>query len=236
LGSAAFLDLLNQGFDPAQHRFRIAERFDIVAKPGIEHLSKLEELTAVISTNGPFALFEFTGALPRAKLYSNWQVSTNDAAALDELASPAFDAQNTVLVSGTSVPASPAPMTNQSVGDVKFVSYAPKHIVFSTTSSASSILLLNDRFNSGWKVSVDGKPEALLRCNFIMRGVQLTAGSHKVDFQFVQPMNTFYVSLSAIIFGFLLFGVVFCLPNHPNSDLQKLPSKRDTKQAVVVRS
>ena len=32
--------------------------------------------------NGTYALIEFTGALPRAKLYSHWQVSTNDTATL----------------------------------------------------------------------------------------------------------------------------------------------------------
>ena len=34
-----------------------------------------------VQTNatGPFALIEFTGALPRAKLYNNWEVITDDA-------------------------------------------------------------------------------------------------------------------------------------------------------------
>src|SRR5579859_6680467 len=87
LGATGFLDLLNHQFDPTQQRFRVQERFNIVPKPGVEHPTKLEELTAVVDTNGPFALFEFTGALPRAALYSKWQVTTNDQTALDELAS-----------------------------------------------------------------------------------------------------------------------------------------------------
>ena len=82
LGPAGFLDVLNQQLDPAQHRFRIVQRFAIAPKPGVEQVTKLEELTAVPDDNGPYALFEFTGALPRAKLYSNWQLPMNDKTAV----------------------------------------------------------------------------------------------------------------------------------------------------------
>ena len=102
LGPAGYLDVLNSQLDPVQHRFRIVKRFDVVLKPGVEEFhQRLEELTAVPSednVNGKYttfckdlALFEFTGALPRAKLYSNWQVSTNDAATLKLLADKNFD-------------------------------------------------------------------------------------------------------------------------------------------------
>jgi hypothetical protein len=92
LGAAVFLDLLNQGFDPGLQRFRNAERFNILPKPGIVHPTKLTELTAVAATNGNFALFEFTGALPRAKLYSNWQMAIGDQAAVTELRTNALNA------------------------------------------------------------------------------------------------------------------------------------------------
>jgi hypothetical protein len=216
LGSTGFLDLLNRAFDPTQHRFRIAERFNIVPKPEILHPTRLEELTAVVDTNGQFALFEFTGALPRASLYSSWQVSTNDQVVLEQLGSPTFDPAKNVLVSDNIRNPDSGTTTNQNPGEVKFASYTPKDIVFNATATSPSILLLNDRFDPDWKVTVDGKPETLLRCNYIMRGVFLQPGSHKVEFRFVQPMRTFYVSLSAIILGLVLFVVVLVLPNPPS--------------------
>ncbi len=78
VGPAGFLDSLNQQLDPAQHRFRIVQRFTIVPKPGVEKPTSLEELSAAPDTNGQYALLDFAGALPRARLYSNWQVSTNN--------------------------------------------------------------------------------------------------------------------------------------------------------------
>ena len=222
LGPAGYLDVLNSQLDPVQHRFRIVKRFDVVLKPGVEEFhQRLEELTAVPSednVNGKYttfckdlALFEFTGALPRAKLYSNWQVSTNDAATLKLLADKNFDPQQTVLVS-TPLPASPAAnSTNENSGTVEFKSYKPADIVFDAKSDAASVLLLNDKYDANWHVSVDGKPAELLRCNFIMRGVYLPPGSHTVEFLFKPSNKPLYVTITAMVVGIFLLGLLIFL-------------------------
>ena len=220
LGPAGFLDVMNEKLDPEQHRFHIVQRFEVVAKPGIEHPTQLEELTAVPTDNGGYALFEFTGALPRARLYSHWQVNTNDTMTLQTLASPDFDPWQTVLVS-TPLPTEPA-ATNDNSGTVEFKSYAPKDIRFDTQAGTPAVLLLNDKFDPHWQVSVDGKPAGLLRCNFIMRGVYLPAGSHLVEFQFVLPNRPLYVSLAAIALGILLSGYLLARQFRANSSGQKL--------------
>jgi len=209
LGPATFLDGLNQQLDPGQHRFRIVQRFSVVPKPGIEKPTQYSELTAVPDENGDNALFEFTGALPRVKLYSRWQVSTNDNDALQTLASANFDASETVLVS-TNLPTPPAEnATNTHPGTVGFKSYSPKDILFDAHAEVPSVLLLNDEYDPNWRVLVDDKPEPLLRCNYIMRGVYLTPGTHTVEFDFLLPSGPLYVSLSAIGVGILLCVVLF---------------------------
>ena len=205
LGMTGFLDLLNAKFDPAQKRFRIEKTFDIAPKPGLTEAARLDQLTAVLSTNGQFALFEFNGALPRAKLFTHWQVTTNDAAALEQLKSPGFDPAQTVLVANDLPTPVAAAATNQTGGTVEFAHYEPKRIQLDATAVAPSVLLLNDRFNPNWKVLVDGKPEPVLRCNYLMRGVYLGAGKHRVEFRFQPPLTAFYVSLV----GFAA-GVIFC--------------------------
>jgi hypothetical protein len=220
LGPAGFLDVLNGQLDPAQHRFRIVQRFDIVPKAGIERPTKLEELTAVPTENGGYALFEFTGALPRAKLYSNWQVNSNIDATLETLASTNFDAWQTVLVS-TPLPTTPpvnAPSGNS--GTVEFKSYAPKDILFGTYADTPTVLLLNDKFDSNWRVLVDDSSAPLLHCNFIMRGVYLTPGAHRVEFQFKLPNGPLYVSLTAIGVGIFLAGCLF-LSTRRNTNLNQ---------------
>jgi hypothetical protein len=206
LGAADFLPVLNQELDPAQQRFRIVQRFDVVPKPGILHPARLEEMTAIASNDGDLALFEFTAALPRAKVYTNWQVNTNDDVNLKMLGDLNFDPAKTVLVS-TPEQGLPASANNENSGAVDYQSYDTKHIVLSANTTGPSVLLLNDKFDSGWNVTVDGKPTDVLRCNFMMRGVYLpTAGQHTVDFQFHLPVRALYITLSAILFAVVLCG------------------------------
>jgi hypothetical protein len=220
LGPAPFLDALNQQVDPARHRFRIVTTFNLQNKPGIRDAAGYDELTAVIVTNGPYALFEFTGALPRAKLYSNWQVSTNDRATLSELASAAFDPEQQVIVANPLPASAPGP-ANQSGGTVQFVSYEPKRIVLHAEASKLAVLLLNDRFDPNWNVSVDGKPEKVLRCNYLMRGVYLQPGSHAVEFRFTPPVGPLYVSIAAVVLGLCLCGFLALFPARPPSAGQR---------------
>jgi hypothetical protein len=210
LGAAGFLDVMNQQLDPVQHRFRIEKRFDIVAKPGITRPTELEELTAVANDNGPYALFEFTGALPRAKLYASWRVNTNDPAVLNTLTDLSFDPAKTVLIS-TPEKNLAAVATNENSGSVEFKSYSPKHLVLAAQAAAPSVLLLNDRYDANWRVTVDGQPAQLLRCNFLMRGVYLPAGPHTVDFQFSLPSKPLYFTLAAIVLGLILLGLLLWL-------------------------
>jgi hypothetical protein len=232
MGDVDTLSFLNQGLDPAHQRFRIVQRFDIVPKPGIEQLRGLQEMTAVTNENGGCALYEFTGALPRARLYSNWQLpmndktavrgltmtnlgaggsallqqaGTNDFLTLNQLASPAFDPWQTVLLaeSPTAPPSAPA-ATNGNPGIVEFTSYAPTDIKFHTQAATPTVLLLNDQYDPHWRVTVDGKPAPLLRANFIMRGVYLPEGEHAVEFQFSLPTRPLKITISAMILGGLL--------------------------------
>ena len=207
LGAAGYLDVLNEQLDPVKHRFRIAVRFDLALKSNVaQYTGHLEQLTAVIKPEGQFALFEFTGALPRARLYATWQVSTNDQATLNQLTSSSFDPWQTVLVSSP-IPAAPtnAPVSG---GTVDFSGYSSKHIVLQAKADLPSVLLLNDKFDPNWKVSVDGKPDTLLRCNFIMRGVRLAPGSHTVELRYAPPLAPLYISMVAVALAIALLGVL----------------------------
>jgi hypothetical protein len=239
LGLAGFLDMLNVQFDPAHERFRVLDRFDVTLKPGITQPTRWEDFTAELSTNGDLAVFDFTGALPRARLYATWRLAwadpaalqqwltqlkpflpresfgalasqpTNDLATLKELTSRSFDPWQTVLLSHP-IPTAPGPVQPAAdAGAVEFTSYAPKHVELQAKANSPCVLLLNDKYDPNWQVWVDGKREELLRCNFIMRGVFLPAGSHRVDFYFRPDQRALYVSLAAIVVAALLAGYVW---------------------------
>jgi hypothetical protein len=186
LGSAPFAETV-KAFDPDQKRFTNVMAFELYQRP--------------------FAVFEFTGALPRAKLYSDWKVSTNDQATLTELTNKEFDPFQTVLVAEPLPAAKAGTGTNANAGTVEFVSYAPKNVILRAKAQSPAVLLLNDKHDPNWKVVVDGKPSPLLRCNYIMRGAFLEPGEHTVEFHYQPPVKALYVSLSAIAAGLILAAV-----------------------------
>lgn len=217
LGSKDIVDQLNQMLDPAQKRLRVKLPFGLGLKPGAQPPAPttpiadvVQLLTATPSEQGPYAVIEFTGALPRAKLYSDWQAAVADANALETLRSPAFDPARQVLLSQSLNGITPH--TNSVPGEAIIVSHAPKQVVVKTKSAAAEVLLLNDRWHPDWKVTVDGQPAELLRANFIMRGVAVPAGEHTVEFRFDPPHGTLWVSLSAIAVGLVLAGLLVFVP------------------------
>ena len=220
LGPAVIFDALNQQLDPVKKRFSVKLPYNLVSKPGHPRATKLDELTAVSDPNGPYAIGEFRGALPRASLYANWSVNTNETATLNDLFNPSFDPRASVIVANPDL--KPATSTNATAGTVEFVSYKPKRVVLKADAREHSVLLLNDRYDAHWGVTVDGKPAPLLRCNFFMRGVELSPGAHKVEFTFNLPYGALTITVAALGVTILLIGIlVITRPKTDETDVAK---------------
>ena len=158
------------------------------------------------------AVLEFTGALPRVRLYSNWLITTNDSEILSLLANGIFDPHQSVIVANSIPQPPPTAMTNTAPGEVKFTSYAPKLIRFHAECPTPSVLLHNDKHNPNWKVTVDGQPAELLRCNYLMRGVYLNPGSHEIEFRYEPSTKALKITLVAWVFCLGILGFVIAVP------------------------
>jgi hypothetical protein len=199
-----YLDALNEQLDPVQKRFRLHTAFEFY------QLRTNGPILLRTNTTGPFALFEFAGALPRAKVYTHWQASTNDTRTLQQLANPAFDPHSTVLVADSAIGTPTTSATNQPAGGVEFERYEPMRIRLRATATAPSLLLVNDRFDPQWRVTVNGTAAPLLRCNYLMRGVALQPGQHTIEFRFQQPPGSLWLSLASIAAAVVACGVLAC--------------------------
>ena len=208
LGGTNDVAFFNRQFDPAKGRFTVATNFVVSLRPGTKNPNApgTEDFTTQFNSAGPYSLIRFDGALPRAKLFSQWQVQTNDATTLETLAKREFDPQATVIVNAPIAPSAAA--LGQAAGEVITQSYRPKEIRLTTQATDDSVLLLNDHWSAHWRVTVDDQPSELLRCNYVMRGVRLSPGSHEVVFLFQPPMTWLYVSLASLLGGFGLLGFV----------------------------
>ncbi|MDB4808272.1 YfhO family protein, partial [Verrucomicrobia bacterium] len=208
LGGTNDVAFFNQQLDPGKGRFTVATNFAVGLRPDTKNPNApgTEDFTTKFNPAGPYSLIRFDGALPRIKLYSQWQVQTNDAMTLETLAKREFDPQATVIVNAPISPSTAA--LGQSAGEVITQSYRPKEIRLTAQPTSDSVLLLNDHWSPHWRVTVDGQPAELLRCNSVMRGVRLSPGSHEVVFLFQPPLTWLYVSLASLLGGFGLLGFV----------------------------
>lgn len=217
---APMVDLLNAQFDPKLRRFRIVQRFDLGPRPGVLQPRQYSEVEAVPTDNpnARYALYEFTGALPRAVLFSNWEVKTNSQDVLDELASPSFDPSKTVLLPKPLPTSGKAPGTNVESPGVKFVSYQPENIKLEASPTSPSVLMLCDKYDPGWEVWVDGKKSEVLVCDYLLRGVYLEPGRHEIQFKFRTNSRMFYFNVVAIILAIGLLTYAGGLKRRPPVD------------------
>ncbi len=61
------------------------------------------------------------------------------------------------------------------------------------------VLLLNDKYDPGWRVRVDGEKDQIFRCNYIMRGVHVPAGKHRVVFTYRPYLVPFLFAVAACL-------------------------------------
>jgi len=210
LASADVALRLNQSADPIEHSFVVRKLFtftsaggQLLAKPGVTQIEDSGDVAIELNDKGPFALIEFTNALPRAKLYANWK-SVGDDEVLQTLPTASFDPRKTVLVAPENPLAQAAGDPNADAGTVAITDYQPKDIKLKARVQTPAVLLFNERIATPWKVSVDRQPSTLLRCNYLMQGVFLPPGDHVIEFRFQPPILPLYISLAAFAAGLLL--------------------------------
>jgi len=222
----------------------------------------------VIEGLGGFGVIEFNRAMPRAKLFSQWQAA-DDEKTLELLADENFDPSSRVIVAsshGQFVPILPPPapvikqpkpmLVSEAVTEKKtkpkaakkksaatsvksakpeacaeiqmpplpehddrlsFVSYKANRIELDADNKTDAVLLLNDHYDTGWRATVDGASAPLLRCNYVMRGVHLKPGKHRVIMEFVPQRYGYDFSRAALLAwvlsgGALLFFSLFVTP------------------------
>jgi hypothetical protein len=68
---------------------------------------------------------------------------------------------------------------------IKLEDYKPNHLTYSYQSKNDGLAVFSEiYYPKGWTASIDGKPVPHFRVNYVLRGMVLPAGAHKVEFIF----------------------------------------------------
>jgi hypothetical protein len=97
-----------------------------------------------------------------------------------------------------------------SASKITLTSYAPNDLVYQYTAPQSQVAVFSEiYYQPGWVATVDGRETPIIRADYVLRAMQLPAGSHKVEMKFV-PHSYFtgekiaYASSSLLL---LLFAI-----------------------------
>ncbi len=108
-----------------------------------------------------------------------------------------------------------------STNTIKLTSYAPNKISYQATTKTPQLAIFSEIFykgNTDWLAKIDGKSADHLRANYVLRGMKIPAGNHKIEFEF-DPQTSRKgktIDLIASVLMVLLVGAAFWFERKKN--------------------
>jgi hypothetical protein len=150
-----------------------------------------------IDTFEDWRMYENLSSVPRIYFAEKIMMYKNASEFAQVFFSPKTDMSRTVLIS-----TEPVGIPENTVGgSAAIVSYEPEHIAISTDRDMPGILVLTDTYFPGWEATIDGKPAAIIRVNWTMRGIAVPGGKHIVTMSYRPKSVTYGGFLSMISIG-----------------------------------
>ncbi len=99
-------------------------------------------------------------------------------------------------------------------GEVRMTSYAPNKIEYTANVEGDQFAVFSEiYYKDGWKAFVDGKEVPIIKSNYLLRGVELPSGKHKVEMIFDLPKfhtaNTIAFIGSIVLILFIGWAVYY---------------------------
>jgi hypothetical protein len=140
--------------------------------PGLERVYK----------EGNVKVYELGDPLPRA-----WVVYRTDLAAdevaLDRLNADEFDPR-AVAVVPPDFGDLDLSKGGQPGSSAQVVKATPGHLLLDITSDGRGLLVVSQPYDRGWQARVDGKPVDLYRVDYLLQGIPLESGPHRVELEY----------------------------------------------------
>ena len=128
-------------------------------------------------------------ALPRAFVVSRQRTVSGTDAALRAVSSPGFDGRRVAVTERRLPGLSSAGRPGRGEGGrARIEHYGAQQVAIRASSRGSGLLVLSDVHFPGWKATVDGRPVDIERVDYLLRGVPLRAGTHRVEFRY-EPLG-----------------------------------------------
>lgn len=96
------------------------------------------------------------------------------------------------------------------VGSVTMTAYAPNKLTYKSSSPAKQLAVFSEiYYPEGWTATIDGKEAKIIKTDYVLRGLEVPAGDHKIEFTFDIPKfkkaNT-YAAIGSVLVVLLIIG------------------------------
>jgi hypothetical protein len=149
----------------------------------------LKPLSLRVAYAGPDArVYANPDTLPRAFLVDRQQVIADESKALAFVGSPRFAPRAAVVTERRLPGLAEGAGAAHPAGRAHIETYEAERVVADTVSEHDALLVLTDLYFPGWKVTVDGDSAPIRRVDYLLRGVSVPGGRHRVEFRY-QPAS-----------------------------------------------
>ena len=98
------------------------------------------------------------------------------------------------------------PVVTGDSASIALTIYTPGKLTYTSISDKARVAVFSEVFYKTWRASIDGKEAKPIRVNYILRGLEIPAGQHKVVFECVDELYVKSARLSTI--GSIIAGLV----------------------------
>lgn len=100
--------------------------------------------------------------------------------ALDSL-----DTKNEVVINSLVNDIKPNTFEKDSLVSIQLANYKPNHLKYVSNNKNEGFAVFSEMYYSkGWKATIDGKEAPIFNVNYVLRGLQIPAGKHTIEFKF----------------------------------------------------
>ncbi|MDI1303677.1 MAG: YfhO family protein [bacterium] len=192
---------------------RMQQLFDYqIAKNNMEILNMLD-VKYVIQTDKEGKEFPTSNPNANGNAWFVSQVKLVNSADEEMKALDSLDSKNVAIVNNKEFQIKNKAFAKDSSATITLDSYKPNHLKYTSNNANDGLAVFSEMYyGKGWNAFIDGKKVDHIRVDYVLRGLQIPAGKHSIEFKFepqVIKTGSTITLISAVGMLLLLIGGVY---------------------------
>lgn len=198
------------GYSPAK-LYRYQDLIDVhLSKGNMSVLNMLNTKYLIVEYNGQQIAQQNPNACGNAWFVKQVKFAQNANEEIDSIGTA--DTRSTAWIDNRYNKSTDYTINTDPNAKIELTKYHPEKMQYTSNSSSGGYVVFSEiwyRGNEDWKLYVDGKPETLVRTNYILRGAHIPAGNHKLEMIFKPEKLETYILISRIATIIQILGLIF---------------------------